>query len=217
MYGATDHMCCTCGRKEKQIGLDRVLLKESDGQFYCEECLTAKGHESDPAWHCLTCSVQFASVSAGNGSTSIGKASLMEQQPLCVSLGGKRYCKTCASKLVARVILTTTPSVEGYVVEAYFGLESVEFVMGSGLFTEVGGEWADFWGVRSHGFESKLHDAKTTAVRLLKVAALNRGGNAVIGVDMDYAEFSGNRVALILNGTVVRVRRKSATSSPTDD
>jgi uncharacterized protein YbjQ (UPF0145 family) len=33
----------------------------------------------------------------------------------------------------------------------------------------------------------------------------DKGGNAVVAVDLDYAEFSGNRIALIINGTLVRI------------
>lgn len=210
MSSTSDHVCCVCGKKEKITGLEQMRLQESDGQLYCWACLVhknQKNRESDPAWHCSMCSGQFDSGYTPSSS---------EPLPLYVALGGKRYCKTCASKVVSKVILTTTPAIEGYVVEDYFGLESIEFVIGSGLFTEVGGDWADFWGMRSKGFESKLHEAKTTAVALLKTAALDMGGNAVIGVDMDYAEFSGNRVALILNGTVVRIRQDQRNQPPTD-
>ena len=39
----------------------------------------------------------------------------------------------------------------------------------------------------------------------LKYVAAEKGANAVIGVDLDYSEFSGNRIALIINGTLVRL------------
>ena len=39
----------------------------------------------------------------------------------------------------------------------------------------------------------------------LKILAAEKGANAVVGVDLDYTEFSGNRVGLILNGTLVKV------------
>ena len=39
----------------------------------------------------------------------------------------------------------------------------------------------------------------------LKYRAAEKGANAVIGIDVDYTEFSGNRVALILNGTLVKL------------
>ena len=39
----------------------------------------------------------------------------------------------------------------------------------------------------------------------LKMIAAEQGANAIIGLDLDYSEFSGNRVVLIINGTLVRL------------
>jgi len=39
----------------------------------------------------------------------------------------------------------------------------------------------------------------------LKFLAAEKGANAVVAVDLDYAEFTGNRIALIINGTLVFV------------
>jgi uncharacterized protein YbjQ (UPF0145 family) len=35
------------------------------------------------------------------------------------------------------------------------------------------------------------------------VEAAKQGANAIVGLDLDYSEFSGNRVVLIVNGTLV--------------
>ena len=39
----------------------------------------------------------------------------------------------------------------------------------------------------------------------LKFRAVEKGANAVVAIDIDYTEFSGNRIALIINGTLVSV------------
>jgi uncharacterized protein YbjQ (UPF0145 family) len=45
----------------------------------------------------------------------------------------------------------------------------------------------------------------------LRFLAAERGANAIVGVDMDYCEFTGNRIALmIINGTLVVVEPISA-------
>lgn len=112
-------------------------------------------------------------------------------------------------RLAKEVVVTTTPSVDGYEVSKYLGIESVEFVIGTGAFSEVSSSLADFFGSRSSAFEKKLREAKKHAVDALKFAAAESGANAVLAVDMDYAEFSGNRIALILNGTLVELKRSS--------
>jgi uncharacterized protein YbjQ (UPF0145 family) len=105
----------------------------------------------------------------------------------------------------AKVVVTTTPDIEGHRVVAYLGIESVEFVIGTAIFSEISGDVADLFGARSSAFEKKLQAAKAASMNAIKYIAAEKGANAVIGVDLDYTEFSGNRVALIINGTLVRV------------
>ena len=60
-------------------------------------------------------------------------------------------------------------------------------------------------GHRNVGFEKKLQDAKQAAFKGLKYLAFQQGANAVVGIDIDYTEFSGNRIGLIVNGTLVSI------------
>ncbi len=104
---------------------------------------------------------------------------------------------------LAAVILTTTPAIDGRRVTDYLGIEAVEIVIGTGVFSELSGELSDFLGQRSKAFEKKLGQAKELAFRTLRARAIERGADAVVAVDLDYTEFSGNRVALIASGTLV--------------
>jgi uncharacterized protein YbjQ (UPF0145 family) len=113
-------------------------------------------------------------------------------------------------QLSKSVRVTTTPAFDGYHVVEYLGIESVEFVIGTGMFSEVSSSVADFLGVRSSAFEQKLQNAKRHAMDALKYIAAERGANAVLAVDLDYTEFSGNRIALIINGTLVRIEPNAA-------
>ena len=105
----------------------------------------------------------------------------------------------------AQIILTSTHTVEGRTIVGYLGIESVEVVMGSGIFSEVATELRDFFGARSKEFETKLGNSKRAAMDELRRRAAECGADAVVGVDLDYTEFSGNRVALIVNGTMVKL------------
>jgi uncharacterized protein YbjQ (UPF0145 family) len=108
------------------------------------------------------------------------------------------------AKRAETIIVTTTPNLEGHQITAYLGIESVEIVIGTGLFVELTGDISDFLGQRSKGFEGKLQSAKQLAFRVLKTLAARQDANAVVGIDLDYTEFSVNRIGLILNGTLVR-------------
>ena len=127
-------------------------------------------------------------------------------------IAGGEYCHPCAADYVRQAIagvqMTTTANLDGYHVARYIDIESVEIVAGTGMFSEFGGDVADFFGARSTAFEQKLQKAKRTALDKLKYRAFEKGGNAVIGIDLDYTEFSGNRIGLIANGTIVEVVRR---------
>ena len=109
-----------------------------------------------------------------------------------------------------KVIVTTTNHVEGCVVKQYLGVESVEFVVGTGIFSEITTDFQDFFGKRPSAFERKLQTAKEQSFKMLRLIAAKKGANAVIGIDLDYSEFAGNRVALIINGTLVKVARRAS-------
>lgn len=108
-------------------------------------------------------------------------------------------------KISKSIVVTTTPGIDGYRVKKYPGVESVEFVIGTGVFSEVTSSVADFFGARSSAFERKLRAAKQHALDALKYLAAEKGANAVVAVDLDYTEFTGNRIALIISGTLVFV------------
>ena len=105
------------------------------------------------------------------------------------------------------IILTTTPSIDGFRVSAYLGIESVEIVIGTGFLSELSGDISDFLGQRSSRFESKLQQAKGAAVQIMRIRAAERDADAVIGIDLDYTEFTSNRIGLILSGTMVKLSR----------
>tara|TARA_R110002072_G_scaffold303108_2_gene493849 strand:- start:9675 stop:10157 length:483 start_codon:yes stop_codon:yes gene_type:complete len=108
-------------------------------------------------------------------------------------------------KRAESIVVTTTHNIDGWKVQKYLGIESVECVIGTGLFSEFSSGVSDFLGRRSSGFEKKLQTAKKGAFDAIKLLAAQKGGNAIVGVDIDYTEFSGNRIGLIVNGTVVQI------------
>jgi uncharacterized protein YbjQ (UPF0145 family) len=146
---------------------------------------------------------------------------------LTADLGEIYVCEYCKNKEISaeqqrinalkqaasKVVVTTTHTVDGYYVKRYIGIESIEYVIGTGIFSEITTEINDLFGQRSSAFEKKLRTAKQEALFALKYRAAEKGANAIIGVDLDYSEFSGNRVALIINGTLVEIAPRAPKSS----
>lgn len=104
------------------------------------------------------------------------------------------------------VILTTTNTVEGFTINKYLGIESVEIVIGTGVISEFTSALTDIFGERATAFERKLADAKQAALHRMKVIAFQKGANAVVGVDIDYTEFQANRIGVVINGTLVSIQ-----------
>lgn len=111
-------------------------------------------------------------------------------------------------RLLETIPITTTNHIDGHQVVKYIDIECVEIVIGTGVISEIVSDFQDFFGARSKGFEKKLQDAKKFGFDVLKRIAVDKGGNAVIGIDIDYSSFQGNRMAIIINGTVVQIEPK---------
>jgi len=88
-----------------------------------------------------------------------------------------------------RVILTTTNTGDGYYVKKY--IVSIEYVMGTGLFSEVVTDLQDICRFRLSMFQTKLQKAKQESFEVLKMFAAQKNANSVVGIDFDYTEFSG--------------------------
>ena len=101
------------------------------------------------------------------------------------------------------MIITTTPSVEGYQVADYRGIVVGEAIMGANVVRDVFASITDIVGGRSGAYESKLQDARDTALRELEDRAHERGANAVIGVDLDYEVVGQSMLMVSASGTAV--------------
>lgn len=60
-----------------------------------------------------------------------------------------------------KILLTTTPTIEGRRVVDYLGIESVEIVMGTGFLSELTSELSDFAGRRSTMCRCRMLDVET--------------------------------------------------------
>lgn len=102
------------------------------------------------------------------------------------------------------MIVTTTPSVEGYSVAEYFGIVTGEAILGANIVRDLFAGITDILGGRSGAYEAELAKARETALREMEERAAERGANAVIGVDLDY-EVINNMLMVSASGTAVRI------------
>ena len=84
------------------------------------------------------------------------------------------------------MIIVTTPSLEGRRITRYVGLVSGEAILGANIFRDLFAGIRDIVGGRSAAYEQELRKAKTLALDEMQDEAQRLGGNAIVGVDLDY-------------------------------
>ena len=100
------------------------------------------------------------------------------------------------------MIITTTPSVEGYQIADYKGIVVGEAILGANVFRDIFAGITDIIGGRSGAYEQELGRAREVALAELEERAVALGANAVVGVDLDY-EVINNMLMVSASGTAV--------------
>ena len=100
---------------------------------------------------------------------------------------------------------TTTNNVEGQPVREYLGIVTGEVIVGANLFRDLFASITDIVGGRSGKYEDVLARARKEAITEMEAEAARLGGNAVIGVDLDYEVLGQNGSMLMVSasGTAV--------------
>ncbi|MGR3269323.1 hypothetical protein DU478_07005 [Thalassococcus profundi] len=101
------------------------------------------------------------------------------------------------------MILTTTNTIEGRRITAYKGIVVGEAIMGANVVRDFFAGITDIIGGRSGAYESKMQDARDTAMREVEQRAAAMGANAVVGVDIDYEVVGDSMLMVSVSGTAV--------------
>ena len=104
------------------------------------------------------------------------------------------------------MITTTTNTIEGRPIREYLGLVTGEAIMGANVFRDFMAGITDLIGGRSGTYESKLADARETALQEMQDLAQQQGANAVVGIDIDYEVLGANNGMLMVTATGTAVR-----------
>lgn len=106
-----------------------------------------------------------------------------------------------------QMLVLTTPTIEGKKIVNYLGLVSGEAILGANIFKDFFAGIRDIVGGRSAAYEQELRKAKEIAIEEMKEQARSLGGNAVVGVDLDYETIqigqTGGMLMVSASGTAV--------------
>jgi uncharacterized protein YbjQ (UPF0145 family) len=103
------------------------------------------------------------------------------------------------------MIVTTTALIEGHPVREYKGIVTGEVIAGANLVRDIFASVTDIFGGRSGKYEEVLARAREEALGEMQAKAQALGGNAVIGVDIDYEVLgkAGSMLMVSVSGTAV--------------
>lgn len=105
------------------------------------------------------------------------------------------------------MIVSTTPSLEGYRITHYFGIVSGETIIGANVFKDFFASITDIVGGRSGAYERVLREAKAIALSEMEMQAKAFGANAVIGIDLDYETIREGMLMVTAAGTAVTIEK----------
>src|SRR5918992_1155544 len=108
-----------------------------------------------------------------------------------------------------RMIVVTTPTMEGRRISKYLGLVTGDAILGANIFRDLFAGIRDIVGGRSAAYEKELRTAKRIALVEMMDEATGLGANAVVGVDLDYETIEmgsgGGMLMVSASGTAVFV------------
>jgi uncharacterized protein YbjQ (UPF0145 family) len=111
---------------------------------------------------------------------------------------------------IEKIPLTTTLEFPEYEIQNTLEIITAECVFGMNIFRDMFAGIRDLVGGRSDATQKVLRDARKTCLYELKAEAYELGADGVIGIDLDYQEFSGQgkgMLFLVASGTAVKFKK----------
>src|SRR5690606_20047396 len=103
------------------------------------------------------------------------------------------------------LIATTINTIEGQPIAEHLGGVAGEVILGVNVFKDITAGFRNIIGGRSGKYEEELRKGRQTALDEMSRYAEELGGNAVIGVDVDYETIGGQMLMITAAGTAVRL------------
>lgn len=106
---------------------------------------------------------------------------------------------------IESIMTTTTHSFTNYTILSSHGIVSGIFVLGTGLLSEISSGISDILGVQSVAFRDKVAEAEDFARFEMKKEAYKLGCNGIVGVYLNFVQFWGNMIGVVMYGTAVKI------------
>lgn len=104
------------------------------------------------------------------------------------------------------LLVSSTPLLDGYVIDEYLGYVSAETAMGLGVFKSLSAGISDLVGVEAKGLGEKFSEAKGLSFAKVLHEAARLGANAVVGLNIEITSV-GDLAVVMSKGTAVRIHK----------
>ena len=108
-----------------------------------------------------------------------------------------------------KIKLYTTPTLEGSLIETYYGLVIANQVAGTGFFTDLTASFSDLFGGNSGAYRNQMDRLYADVIENISQQASALGANAVIGVRVDFDNISAKNMSMFMvsvQGTAVKLK-----------
>ncbi len=84
---------------------------------------------------------------------------------------------------------------------------TAQTVTGTGIFSDVASTFTDIFGAQSGSYVGKIKGGEALCKQALRIEAIERDCNAILAVDIDYAEVGGSKAMIMvcMTGTAVKL------------
>ena len=104
------------------------------------------------------------------------------------------------------MITSTTPYVAGREIRETIGVVTGEAIIGANIFRDLLAGITDVIGGRAGTYERGLREARDIAMQEMCAEAARFGGDAVVGVDLDYETMGADNGMLMVSATGTAVK-----------
>jgi len=95
-------------------------------------------------------------------------------------------------------LVTTTSNIEGWKIQKYLGVVSYQLVIGANIFRDVFASFRDIFGGSAKGYQKDLNEMKKIALQNIEKETVKKGGNVIIGLNVDFDEVSGGGKSMFM-------------------
>jgi uncharacterized protein YbjQ (UPF0145 family) len=110
--------------------------------------------------------------------------------------------------VLEKCLVVTTNDLPGYEITQVLGEVCGLVVRARNAFSNFGASLRTVFGGEVKGYTQLLSDSRNTAIERLRLAAMERGGNAVVAMRFDCNEIADLMSEIAAYGTAVIVRKK---------